>query len=772
LTATALLARSVRASLRHPRAVLCVWLGLAALASAGVLRIEVETSTDTVLDRRDPAWSFYRGSVERFGGDEIVVIALSGDEPYAAEVLAEVARIDERLEGAPGVRRVDSVASFPVVELLADGSLRLDPALDASAPLDSRERARVAARVAADRILPGLLVSRDGRSFGIAVRMQELGEAVDAQVVAAVREAVGERAAWISGGPVFRTETSRLVRSQVLTLVPITVALVLLLYRALFGSLRMAWIPLASSGMGCWLQLGAMGALGVPLAITTVILPSVLLAMGCAYVTHLLTAAGEGGALGRAELLDRLPPVLEPIAISATTTAIGFASMASVQIDVIRWVGLFGAFGTAVLFLASATLAPALLALRPRGVRAHPLSLWLARPGAARLARLCAQRRGWLLAAWLGAAGVALVFARDVEFETDVILYFPRGSPVRDDYAAIRERLSGISPMNVVIGAPEGRSVTEPAVVRAMGQLAQALEARAEVGRALSLADPLIQLQRGFSGSDALPESQAAIEQFLLLLESVDHVRDLVTGDRRQASVVLRLDDNGSNDLLRIAEVAERWWRQHGPAGFSARVTGIMYEYARSERELERGQVGGLSTALAVVGGIFALAFRSLRVALIGLVPNVVSLALAFGGMGLLGVPLDAGTVFVGSLALGIAVDDTLHVVAAYERARRRGLAAQAALECALSETLPAVVYTSSILAAGFSVLLLSDFALIQNLGLGTACAMLICLLAGALLLPPLLLSFRGDRGSRAPGPCGGASSSLSTAFRDRPKQG
>ncbi len=736
--------------LGRPRAVIGAWLLLAGLAAPGVLRIQIETSTDTVLDRRDPAWAFYRSSVERFGSDEIVVIALEGREPYDPEILAEVARLDDALAGAEGIRRVDSLASFPVVELLPDGTLRLDPALDRRGAPDRASREALAARVAGDRILPGLLVSQDARTFGLAVHMQDLGDAHDAEVVGAVRGALGSRPAWISGGPVFRTETSRLTRQQLLRLVPITIGVIALAYRALFGSLRAAGIPLLTSGLGTWLQLGAMGALGVPLAITTAILPSVLLAMGCAYVTHLLTAAGEAGQGG--DLAQRLPPLLQPIAISAATTGIGFASMANVQIDVIRWVGLFGALGTGVLFLATATLAPALLALWPRGVRAHPLSLWLAGPGAARLARFADRRRRWLLAGWILAAAVALLFARRVEFETDVILYFPPGSPVRDDYTAIRDRLSGISPMNVVIDAAPGRSVSEPVALAAMLELATALEARPEVGRALSLADPILQLQRGFAGAEAIPESQAAIEQYLLLLESVEHVRDLVTADRRSASVVMRVDENGSNDLLRVAGFAEQWWREHGPAGFDARVTGIMHEYARSERELERGQIAGLASALLVVGAIFALAFRSLRVALIGLVPNAMSLALAFGGMGLLGVPLDAGTVFVGSLALGIAVDDTLHVVAAFERQRRAGAVATAALERALSETLPAVVTTSAILALGFAVLAGSSFRLTQNLGIGTACAMLICLLAGALLLPPLLLTFRSGTPDRVAG--------------------
>jgi predicted RND superfamily exporter protein len=274
----------------------------------------------------------------------------------------------------------------------------------------------------------------------------------------------------------------------------------------------------------------------------------------------------------------------------------------------------------------------------------------------------------------------------------------------------------------------------------------------------------VIQLHRGVVGREELPESQPAIEQYLLLLESVEHLRDLVSDDRASANVMIRANNNGSNDLLRVARFAEIWWREHGPAGYSARVTGIMYEYARSEHALERGQITGLGSALASVAVIFAFAFRSPRIAAIGLIPNLVSLALAFGGMGLLGISLDAGTVFLGSLALGIAVDDTLHVIAAFEQQRRSGRDPGAALEAALRETLPPVVYTSAILALGFSVLGFSSFRLTQNLGIGTACAMAICVLAGAFLLPPLLLSFPGRQRERFP------NARASTAGAARPK--
>jgi predicted RND superfamily exporter protein len=143
--------------------------------------------------------------------------------------------------------------------------------------------------------------------------------------------------------------------------------------------------------------------------------------------------------------------------------------------------------------------------------------------------------------------------------------------------------------------------------------------------------------------------------------------------------------------------------------------------------------------------------FRSLRVAAIALVPNVLPIGMAFGFMGLLGVPLDAGTVIVGSLALGIAVDDTIHLTERFVRNRREGETPQAALGGALRWVLGPLVLTTLVVSIGFSVLGVSGFTLTRNLGLLTAGVMMLCLAADLVLLPVLLL--RSGAISRSPKP-------------------
>jgi predicted RND superfamily exporter protein len=249
-------------------------------------------------------------------------------------------------------------------------------------------------------------------------------------------------------------------------------------------------------------------------------------------------------------------------------------------------------------------------------------------------------------------------------------------------------------------------------------------------------------MQEGFMGDpDApLPPRQDLIEQYLLLLEAKPQIEDLITSDRSRANVLMRVNDNSSTALLRVAAQAQNWWSEWGVEGYSARANGIMYEFARAEDEISWGQIRGLGFALVAVAVVLFVVLGSVRLAVISLIPNALPVAVAFGLMGYLGIALDAGTIVVGNLALGIAVDDTLHVANRYYGRLEAGDGPLEALRWALERVLLPIVYTTIVVALGFAVLGLSGLMFTRNLGLLTAFVLLLCLLADVVLLPALLL--------------------------------
>ena len=728
-------------AISRPRTVVGAWIGTALLASVGVASLNIDTKTDSILDRRAEAWREYQRALGLFGGDEVVVVAIRGTAPFDRTVVEEIARISTELQAVEGVRRVDSLSTVSLVSVADDGSLDLDPALQADAHglLGVRRKSAVLN----DHLAARVLVSDTGETLAIGVQMEAGREEDFPAIVEKVRSIAGPNAA-VSGVPVFRTEGNRRTQRELLLFVPITILLIGGLLYAIFRSWVAVWIPLLGSGLASWITLGVLGATGRPLTASSMILPSILLALGCAYTMHVLTAAR--GRTGRDALEEGVRTVCRPIALSGLTTAIGFLGIATVRIEAAQELGAFGALGVVLVLGAALTVAPAMLVLWPLPVR-DQLDNWVRTSLLGGVVSVSTSAGGAVIAASVAAMVLLGIGLSQTRVNTDLTTWFPRGSEVRESYEEIRSDLSGISPINVVVDAPEGSTVWEAPAVSAIESLAAHLESLDTVGKAISYTGVVRQVHRGFSGDPTagVPADAALVQQYLMLLEGVPQMSDLLLEDGSAANVILRVNDNGSAELRAVADSAEHWWAAHGPTGFTATSTGIMFEFARAEDAVAYGQLQGILIALGVIGIILLAIFRDWLVTVIALVPNVVPLVMVFGGMGWIGIPLDMGNIVLGSLALGIAVDDTIHVLSDYSDWRRSGDRAGEAVAKALRRTLPALVYTTVAIVIGFGVLGLSEFSVTRNLGLVTAALVAICLAADVLLLPALLV--RHDAG-------------------------
>jgi len=750
----------VHASISFPRRILFLWCLVACVGSMYLFDLRFETTARSFLDRHGDHWAHYQQSAELFGNDELIVVAIEAEQPFEAQRLVEVAELSRRAERLDGVRRVDSLATVPVVRGSADGALSLTPSLERRAQVSPELGAQVEHALELDRISKNVLVSADGKTFAINVFLEpDLGAErtrIQADLWTLVTKYGSPEITRISGVPVFETRVSQQTKTELSKFVPLALVLLVIV---LGWSMRAGMgivVPLLSSGIPCAMLLEVMGALGFPFTMLSMLLPSVLLALGCAYVMHLLVACR--GISEPSQLEHAVLSVARPTALSGITTSLGFLAVSAAPIQAIQDMGLLGATGVFFTTAAALTLAPALLRLAPRPEHDAAWDTWIERRLAPFVMGFVWTRRRTIVGCW-GAFLVIFGWGLfKLKLETDVVHWFPEDTQIRRDYDEIRERLAGVSPINIVLEArSESDTAVSPETLTRIAGLQAYLESLPEVGRAISIADPLRQLHGGFldDPTQPVPDSAPLIAQYLLLLDSVDQIDDLLTPDHRQANILLRMDHNGSSRLLSIAEQAERWWAEHGSSEIDASATGIMFEFARSEDAITRGQLMGLMLALFAIGLILISVIRSPRTAAIALVPNAIPLVMVFGFLGLIGVPLDAGIVCLGSLALGIAVDDTTHIVLRYQDGVQRGEHPERALNHAFQSVLPAVVLSTLAVSLGFVVLGFSEFTLTRNLGLVTVAIVSACLVADATLLPALLAPPKELARSRAARPRG-----------------
>lgn len=726
-----------RRAILHPTPFLWSWGVILILALLGVSFLRIDTSTSSFIDRSSPLWPRYLRSVDLFGGDEFLTVVLRDRHPYSHQLVETISELTDQFHGLPGVRRVDSVRTVPLIRSDEAGALELDAAFAAGVPKDASEYKRLVDLLQGDRIASRSLVSADGTAFAINLVLDGDLYRERETLLNTVQEIVGDRPAQISGVPIFRTEINLRTRSEIEILVPATVLLISLVVWVTLRSLIGLLLVNILGGIGVLCALGAMGAVGSTLSLSTMILPSTLLALGCAYSMHPIAAVAKGRGIGG------LTATARAVALSGATTALGFLAMSAAGVDAIRDLAVFGAFGVAAITVAVMTLLPALISIIGCDrIESHELGA-LSRLSSGIVAQFGVKHRRITAALWVLIAAVAGLGLFWLRVETDVIKWFPHGSAVRDHYEQIRSEFSGISPVNVVVRSDGDLSVDDPAAIRTIDGLSSDLESLPTVGKALSVADPLRLVDRALAGdsSGELPASEEQIQQYLLLLEGVPQMRDVLAEDRSAANILVRVDNNSSHEIVELAGWVDQWWAHNGIDGLSPSVTGIMYEFARAEEAISSGQNIGLLLAATMVFAILWAALGSGRLAALALVPNVLPIVVAYGGMGWLGIALDSGTACLGSLAIGIAVDDTVHIVLGIAERSRNG-SKNAAAE-AVREVGPAIVVTTIAIALGFGLLGISDFTLVRNLGLLTATLVVVCLLADLTLLPALVSSRR-----------------------------
>jgi len=734
------------AVVRAPTLTLALWTVALLIAGSGLLFIEVDASGNSALDRRSPEWEVYQRSLDDFGGDEVLVVALRSETPFDRTMLDRVERLTRRLESLPAVRRVDSLSSVPAIRVDAEEALLLDAPLEALEG-ELRTPGAVADLLRGDRIAPRSLISDDGRMAAINVILERDFDEDYGRWLAAARTIVSEEVgledftdiALLAGVPTFRVAISTYTQREVLLFSPLTAALLLGLLSSVLRSLRAALLCVLPGIAGSIAALGAMGHVGVPLGVTTLVLPAVLIGLGCAYSMHLVLAAMAPDA---AMALERVREVAAPVALSVGTTVLGFGSLMLAQIRIIQDIGLFGALGVAVVGCFALTALPALIHTKVSLVGTEPhIREQLQKRVAQRLTGFVLAHRPWVASAWVVVVAVAALGIPRLVSETDLAQWLAPDDPVRLEFDAIREGLAGISPVNVVVEPRDGGSVLEPRTLQAIDALASRLEASDGVGRAISIGDLLRQIHGAFLGDSTqpLPGSSALAEQYLLLLESVDSIGDVITPDRRRASISLRIDDNRSWLITSLRDRAETEWAALGAPPAHLDTTGLMYEYARSEDAITEGQIHALAGAIAAMCVVLFVALGSVRAGVIALLPNVVPLFVLFGGMGWLGLPIDVGTAIVASLAIGVGVDDTVHLLSHWTHGRRRGRSAPAALEEALRVSLAPLVLSTTVVSLSFAVFAGSSFTLTRNLGVLVAAIMIVYLLSDLTLLSSLL---------------------------------
>ncbi|HZP42523.1 MAG TPA: MMPL family transporter [Candidatus Binatia bacterium] len=731
----------------RPRVVLA---GIALLTFAALwalTTVALDNSTERLLVRDSDAWRFLVGVRQSFGGDETLFVLLREPDVLAPPAVRRLQAITEAVAHVPEVERTLSLTNlrWPWPE---NG----DVAVQTLFGPDGRptEGAPLAAALAHPLVARNL-VSPDHTIAGVLALVSPHPEdprfkgRLVAHVEAAVAAAAPGADVVLGGAPYAQVVLNMLTGHDMGVLAPAMLVVMGIVLFLTYRSAHAVWLPLVTVFLSLVWTVALAGVFGRSLSIVTSVLPPLIIAIGTSYTIRVLSeyARQHPSADPRTALVRALAEVGSTVLLCGATTALGFASLLTSRVEVIRDLGLLATCGSGFTTFAALTVVPATLALLPARVVARP------RAGIdARLKELLPalhaftmRQRRPIVAASLALTAVGFVGLTRLAVDQDPYDWFPAGSSVARSTEMIDDALGGIVPLGVVIESPDG--VYDPMLFRAADAVARHLRSEPEVRSVVSPADHLALMHAAFrtaSTDGRLPATRALTAQYLLLFDTSDSetLAPYVSEQSRRVQVVVRLAHASSRRQKAFVARLQEDLRSLVPAPLRATITGTGLLRLETNDAFTAGLFQHLLLASLAIAVLLGAALRSARLGGLALVPNLVPILFVYGILGWLGIPLNAATVTTGAAALGNAVDDTVQYLDRYRRCRAAGLAG----ETACGETLAAVgspmIASDVVLTVGFGLLLLSSFFPVASLGLLGASGMALSLVANLFVLPIL----------------------------------
>ncbi len=721
---------------------------------SGGIRLSVDPSVGRLLSADDPERVYYDRVRHIFGSEESVVVALATDDSFSADNLARIDRMTGRLQALPG--------AHDVLSLTTAKSLRADEfgiEFTGGSDLDFTDpgvRERLRSDIMDNPMYLGTLVSRDGRVSALVIDFKGLDDSdfIGKGIAAAVRsiadEEGGDATVWVSGSPIIKASLSKALMDSFRVTVPAIIAIVSAVLFMAFRSIRAVVLPVIAIVTSLIWTLALLAWLDLPLNVVTTLVPPLVITMGMAYCMHVIseyyTVAAESSNLTRRDVvLEVLQQVSMPLVISGATTAAGLLALLFNSLTAIREFSLLSFVGITLTVFVVLTMIPAVLCYLPLpGKTATHGSAAFTRT-ALSLVRFATRRRRQILVSGLLLLAVALLGTSRIEVGTEYIGGFKQDTRVRKDFEGINAAFGGANSFYIVIESPEEDTFVEPANLAMLASLQEWLAEQPEVGSTTSLVDHIKLINQTLHDGDkeffVIPDDRQLSKQLLLFGGSED-LDGYVDGTYRMTSILVRIN---ADDTRAIAKLAERTRQrlEQVPYPLEPRVTGNIMLMTRTVTDIAAGQLLSIAVALFVVLLILAAVFTSWRIGLMALFPNVLAVGVYFGTLGLLGITLSPTTSLIACIALGIAVDDTIHFLVRFNMEARASGQEGTAVQRALASVIRPVTYTSLVLVLSFLVMTTSELRTQVQFGALAAFTIAVAWLMDLTLTPALSAGMR-----------------------------
>ena len=796
----------------HPKRVILVMLLLFAILASNLFSIQVDTSTEAFFSEKDQTRITYNNFREQFGRDEIVLALIHPEKVFDIEFLKKLKSFHEDLEEE--VPHLDEVQSLiNVTAMRGEGGdliieeLMADWTGDDAGVMDLKER------VLKNKSYRNFLVSEDGQYTTVLIRsnaFSDVGKDIDqegiledgfsdeeetslsdneksqlltdeqnSEFVEAIKSLADRHRNLdfpieLGGSPIMVHDLNKAMFSDmpifVLASLGVIAILLLLLFRRVSGLL----LPILTVILSLLTALGLVGLTGTKLTVVMQILPSFLLAVGIGYSIHLLVIyyrhLHEHGDKGDAIAFAMGHSGLA-ILITSLTTAGGLLSFVPVKVAPVSDLGLYGAAGVLLCVFFTLVLLPALLSVLPEGKptvvadklhmqeTSHPRISF-----ADRMLKGCgnfAVNQPWTVIVISTLIALMSSFgAAQLRFSHNPVAWLPDNHSLRNATDAINDHMKGSAAIELVVERGEENAVKEPEFMKRLDEFNHFSEGtsynRISVGKSSSVVDVVKEINQVLNEDQEeyyrVPMDRGMIAQELLLFENggTDDLENLVDTPFSKARVTLKATWVDANQytglLLKLEKKIDELFGQEK----SYVVTGLIPIMVKTITFVMEGMLISYLIAGVVITLLMIFLLADLRLGLWSMIPNFLPILAGLGLMGMLNMPLDAMSILVGSIAIGLAVDDTVHFMHNFRRNQHIHQDIQVAVEKTLTSTGRAMLLTTIVLSAGFFIFTISSMNNLISFGLITGMTIIIALLGDILLAPAMMALIYKNRTSNS----------------------
>ena len=733
-----------------------VTLGLA----GGLSKFQNNNDPRIFFTENNPDFKRFVSLEDSFTANEVVLFVIHprNDDLFTAENLSAIESLTEDAWLLPHATRVDSLANFQHTEVEGD-ELYVAPLVEYAESLSDEELARIRDIALNEPSLQGRLVSSKGHVAGIAatVTMGE-GKTEAPEITAAAREMVQQYNQrypdiefMVTGTVIFNQASAQATEQSMSSTLPLAFVIMLICLWLILRSTMFVVVTVFVISFSIASAMGVAMWLGIEFSPIVGMAPAMILTLAVADSVHILASYRHERLEGKAKgdsIVESLRINFQPVWLTSLTTAIGFAILNFSESQPFRALGNVVLIGVLLAFFFSVVLLPALVMLLPHKIEPgkqrdfSPLMGDLA-------AHITRRYRAWLMG--MSVVVVVLIGCIGMNQINDVFNeYFDETFEVRrvNDFAMAE--LTGMHRIDYAIPAVDSGGTMEPEFLTNLDKLVTWLEQQEHVVYATSYTNVIKRLNRDMHGGDPafyrIPDSRELISQYTLLYElSLPQglgLEDQLDIDKSQARLVVMLENIGSRPVLEFNQRVEDWMSENWPDYMQTKGTGMDVLFGHVTMRNIQSMLSGALIALISVSVLLIIALRSFRYGMLSLIPNLLPAGMAFGLWGLINGEIGLAVSVVACMTLGIVVDDTVHFLSKYVRAKRElGLNTEKAVEYAFRTVGVALVATSVVLVANFAVIGTSHFYPNASMGLLSAITIAMALIVDFFFFVPLLVA-------------------------------